>query len=301
MTLPATNMPSKESLGRTVPIKNTSCQGKASVIPNEIKGWNWGAFLLPLVWGIYHGVWLSLLLFIPIVNFFTAIVFGADGNKWAWQNRKWNSIEHFKKTQRTWALWGLGLLVLGIVLYIVMFLAAGSEEYATSTIPPGGKEDNSNVQRQTPRPTSVSTPRGYIYTNGIIEVGGDGEPIELVNNPNATNPSFAKLVAFINRDPTDKYSYIVGPPKVAYVCSDFAEDVHNNAEAAGIRAAWVGIDIYGKGNGHAINAFETTDVGLVFIDCTGKGLWSTTLNESSWVGSDVNSGHQSLHATSNPA
>jgi hypothetical protein len=143
-------------------------------------------------------------------------------------------------------------------------------------------EESTFVITQTPRPTPVSTPRGYIYTNGSLEVGGDGEPIELVNNPNATNPSFAKLVAFINKDPTDKYSYILGPPKVAYVCSDFAEDVHNNAEAAGIRAAWVGIDIWGHEAGHALNAFETTDVGLVFIDCTGKGLWSTTLSESSW-------------------
>ncbi len=132
-------------------------------------------------------------------------------------------------------------------------------------------------------PTPEPSQSNYIYTDGIIEVGGDGEPIELINNPYATNPTYSELLAFIEEDPTDKYTYIFGPPKVAYVCSDFAEDVHNNAEAAGIRSAWVGIDIAGNSEGHALNAFETTDLGLVYIDCTGEGLWNiSTSTSGSW-------------------
>jgi hypothetical protein len=76
--------------------------------------------------------------------------------------------------------------------------------------------------------------------------------------------------------------YIIGPPKNAYVCADFARDVHNSAEAAGIRAAWVGIDIEGEAEGHAINAFQTTDRGLVFIDCTGVGLWDNEEDRTCW-------------------
>jgi len=132
-----------------------------------------------------------------------------------------------------------------------------------------------------PALTPMPNPR-YVYENGAIEVGGDGEPIELINNPDATNPTYAELLAFIKRDRTDEYSYIFGPPKIAYVCSDFAEDVHNNAEAAGIKAAWVGIDIDGKTEGHALNAFQTTDIGLVYIDCTGKGLWDELSGCRSW-------------------
>lgn len=107
----------------------------------------------------------------------------------------------------------------------------------------------------------------YIYHSGGIECGGDGEPIELINNLNATNPTYAELIAFIKADTTDTNFYIEEGPG-AYVCADFAEDVHNNAEAAGIRAAWVGLDFYGDDEGHALNAFETTDRGLVYIDCT---------------------------------
>jgi hypothetical protein len=114
----------------------------------------------------------------------------------------------------------------------------------------------------------------YIYENGAILVGGDGEPIELINNLNATDPTYAELIAFIEEDTTDEHHYFT----FSYVCSDFAEDVHNNAEAAGIRAAWVGIDLEGDDEGHALNAFETTDRGLVYIDCTGQDLLSGLQN-----------------------
>jgi hypothetical protein len=75
------------------------------------------------------------------------------------------------------------------------------------------------------------------------------------------------MVAFIKADPTDSKDYIEAGEN-AFVCADFAEQVHNNAEAAGIRAGWVSIRFAGTDDGHAINAFETTDRGLVYIDCT---------------------------------
>jgi len=107
-----------------------------------------------------------------------------------------------------------------------------------------------------------------IYNDGIIEIGGDGNPIQLINNPDAHNPTYAELLDFIIKDRTDANTYVAQ----SYVCSDFAEDVHNNAEAAGIRAAWVSIKFAGTSEGHALNAFETTDKGLIYIDCTGDSL-----------------------------
>lgn len=140
----------------------------------------------------------------------------------------------------------------------------------------------SSVSKSTPSSTTTPITKTYIYIDGGIVVRGSGEPIELTNNPDATNPTFTELVAFIESDHTDEYPYIVGPPKNAFICSDFAETIHNNAEAAGLRAAWVGIDIEGETEGHALNAFQTTDLGLVYIDCTGKGLWDDSGNRSSW-------------------
>ncbi len=109
----------------------------------------------------------------------------------------------------------------------------------------------------------------YIYENGKVLIGGDGEPIILIDNPAAINPTYAELVAFIGQDTTDAKDYLEHP-RIGYVCADFAEDVHNNAEAAGIRAASVSIDFEGDEEGHALNVFETIDKGLVYIDCTGQ-------------------------------
>ena len=95
---------------------NTSGQGKDAVIPEEIRGWNWGAFLMNWIWGIGNKVWIALLCFIPFVNWVMPFVLGAKGNKWAWQSKTWNSIEHFKKTQRTWMRWGIALLCLALVI-----------------------------------------------------------------------------------------------------------------------------------------------------------------------------------------
>jgi len=45
--------------------------------------------------------------------------------------------------------------------------------------------------------------------------------------------------------------------------------LHNNAEEAEIRAAFVAADLVDEQDGHALNAFNTTDRGLVYIDDTG--------------------------------
>ena len=54
----------------------------------------------------------------------------------------------------------------------------------------------------------------------------------------------------------------------SYVCSGFSQDLHNNAEKAGIKCAWVGCE-FTQGEGHAFNEIQTTDKGIVYIDCTG--------------------------------
>jgi uncharacterized membrane-anchored protein YhcB (DUF1043 family) len=88
--------------------------------------------------------------------------------------------------------------------------------------------------------------------------------VELVDNPNAHNPTWKELMSFLATDNTEQHEYI----KNVYDCSQFSRDVHNNAEAAGIRAAEVQIDFEGMTEGHALDAFITTDYGLVYIDCT---------------------------------
>lgn len=94
----------------------------------------------------------------------------------------------------------------------------------------------------------------------------DGTRIELVNKPGALDPSWDELNAFIAADETDKITYVVNK----WDCVDYAERLHNNAEAAGIKAAFMALSFQGESIGHAANAFNTTDRGLVYVDCTGQ-------------------------------
>ena len=99
----------------------------------------------------------------------------------------------------------------------------------------------------------------YPENENYIWVGADNERITLINNDTARAATKDEVLEFIMIDQTDKNPYTDN-----YKCGDFAEDVHNNAEAAGLKCGWVSID----GIDHACNAFETTDAGIIFIDCT---------------------------------
>ncbi|MFC1951821.1 hypothetical protein ACFLYI_02115 [Chloroflexota bacterium] len=91
---------------------------------------------------------------------------------------------------------------------------------------------------------------------------------DLENNPDAVNVRWLQLKNFLEEDSTDSNIYV----EDVYMCGEFAETLHNNAEDSGIKAAWVGIEFEEGSMAHALNAFVTTDRGLVFIDNTGVRL-----------------------------
>lgn len=76
-------------------------------VPDEIKGWNWGAFLMPYLWPLSNHVWIGLLAWVPSIGWLMGFALGSKGNEWAWKSKKWRSIEQFKAHQRGWAIAGL--------------------------------------------------------------------------------------------------------------------------------------------------------------------------------------------------
>jgi hypothetical protein len=137
-------------------------------------------------------------------------------------------------------------------------------------------------------------------TDGVLSGDGcyddSGNFIVLINNKHATDPTYNQLISFLQNNNTDQYPYILtNRPLGSYygtaeshvdliniqhiidgttnpgnpdVCADFAERLHNDAEMAGIRCAYVSMEL--SIGGHALNAFQTTDKGLVYIDDTGS-------------------------------
>ncbi len=107
--------------------RNTSGLGAAAEVPAQVKGWNWGAFLLTWIWGIGNSAYLAFLMFVPLFNIVWWFVLGARGSEWAWKNKHWDSIESFKKTQKKWAIWGViivGVVVLLEILWYSVFFVA---------------------------------------------------------------------------------------------------------------------------------------------------------------------------------
>jgi hypothetical protein len=95
---------------------------KTNAIPSEIKKWNWGAFLLNWIWGLFNKTYIALLCFVPLVNIVMIFLLGAKGNEWAWKNKQWRSIEHFKKVQKKWKVAGISLFIGVIVLPLIVLL-----------------------------------------------------------------------------------------------------------------------------------------------------------------------------------
>jgi hypothetical protein len=87
-----------------------------NAVPAEIDRWNWGAFLLNWIWGIGNNTFIALLTFVPFVGIIMPFVLGAKGSGWAWRNARWDSLEHFKRVQRLWAIWGALIWIVAILL-----------------------------------------------------------------------------------------------------------------------------------------------------------------------------------------
>lgn len=96
---------------------------KEDDLPQELKHFNWGAFLMNWIWGIMHKKYITLLYFpaclIPVIGpIAISIWFGLAGNKWAWESKTWESIEQFNESQQNWVRIWIILFILGIIFAI---------------------------------------------------------------------------------------------------------------------------------------------------------------------------------------
>lgn len=149
-------------------MENTSGQGKAAVVPPEIDRWNWGAFLLNWIWGLGNSVYIALLMFIPFVNFVMVFILGAKGSAWAWRNKRWESVEHFKRVQRRWGIAGVVLLLVFIALgagsyFALMAMLKDSDAYRLGV---AKLQANAAAMEALGAPVEAGNPRGSIQVSG---------------------------------------------------------------------------------------------------------------------------------------
>lgn len=112
----------------------TEHENNKNNLPEEIRHFNWGAFLLNWIWGIMHKKYITLVYFpaclIPVIGpLAVSLWFGFAGNKWVWDSQKGESPDQFNEIQRGWVrLWLIlflaGTIITVKVVMIVFFLLA---------------------------------------------------------------------------------------------------------------------------------------------------------------------------------
>jgi hypothetical protein len=86
------------------------------------------------------------------------------------------------------------------------------------------------------------------------------------DNTQAGNPTWNQLTTFISRDTTDQHPYNIQ----SFNCVNYASIVYNNAETSNIESAVVILTLRNEPIGHAVDAFITSDYGMVYVDCTAQ-------------------------------
>jgi hypothetical protein len=112
---------------------------------------------------------------------------------------------------------------------------------------------------------SITPSKHYVRNGKETMVGTDGHPINLETNPNAANPTWQELLNFLKQCEVDQTPY--DPQN--FTSGEYAEKLYNYSESAGIRSAFVVVYLYNSSTPYSLNAYQTTDKGLVFIDASG--------------------------------
>ena len=111
-------------------------------LPESLRGFNWGAFLMAGIWSPFNRVWIGMLTWIiiailllrlpqPLVMLLLLVLFGLSiylgfkGNELAWRSKRWRSAEHFTRVQRNW-LWASVILNIALLVYFYLTGQQGS-------------------------------------------------------------------------------------------------------------------------------------------------------------------------------
>jgi hypothetical protein len=162
-------------------------------IPPEINRWNWGAFFLNWIWGIGNGTPIALLTLVPIVGFVMPFVLGVKGSGWAWRNKRWDSVEHFKRAQRRWAIAGLIVWIGAAALFTASFLGAFAVLKHSEAYQMGVAQLQSTplATNAFGTPITAGNPSGSISTEGA---SGKAALTFPVSGPKASGTAFVEAI-----------------------------------------------------------------------------------------------------------
>jgi hypothetical protein len=162
-------------------------------IPPEIDRWNWGAFLLSWIWGVGNNTFIALLALVPLLGLIMRFVLGAKGSRWAWRNGRWDNVEHFKRVQRRWAIWGAVIWVVSLVLFAGIFVGIFSILRHSEAYQLGVSRLQSNpiAINLLGTPISAGNPTGSIST---VNSSGKASLNFTVSGPRASGVAYVEAI-----------------------------------------------------------------------------------------------------------
>jgi hypothetical protein len=140
-----------------------------------------------------------------------------------------------------------GIIIIALVIGITYSLSSLSIARA----------DPYNVSLSHFKKSDNGTTIRYYDTNATMD------RMYIHNNPDARNRTYREVMDFILSDDTDQQIY----DDEKYVCIDYAVAVHDHAERQNVSAGVITCEI--DNIRHALNVFNTTDRGFIYVDCTG--------------------------------
>ena len=172
-----------------------------------------------------------------------------------------------------WVIVSLAILVFagagGFAVYVVSYDMGDTEGYSRGYATGQDIGYSAGEQAGYSKGYNLGQSEGYDdgynlgQTDGYDAGYDEGREAGFGHGYTLRDPTYEEAVSFLERDKTSDNEYNNDDYGV-YVCSHFARDVCNNAEAEGLRCAIVHL-IYIE-VGHAIVAFDTVDEGLVYFD-----------------------------------
>ena len=95
--------------------------------PDNLKSFNWGAFLVTGIWALGNGTYYLAFLYLALcsmfpysypVMFVLSLYYGFNGSRLSWIKKNWSSIGSFERAQGLWLYVGI-LISFVNIMYIL--------------------------------------------------------------------------------------------------------------------------------------------------------------------------------------
>lgn len=171
--------------------QNNSGYGNSTIVPAEIKQWNWGAFWTTWIWGFANNSYYTLLAFIPYFGFLWMIACGLKGNEWAWKNRRWANIKEFQSYQYKWAK--ASNIIIGILLSLIVLFFVTTSTNGSNSKAPSMYEKQQTYEKDYKKYVTTEIKNNFFTENylkgnvvrGFVDINNDGSvaKVELYAEP----------------------------------------------------------------------------------------------------------------------